>query len=53
MNCKVITLLEGYLVGYSSGAILQACNQLLEEEGYRNKKILLILPDTGDRYSWN
>lgn len=53
MNCKVITLLEGYLVGYSSGAIIQACNQLLEEEGYRNKKILLVLPDGGDRYSWN
>ena len=53
MNCKIITLLEGYLVGYSSGAVLQACNQLLEEEGYKNKKILLILPDTGDRYSWN
>lgn len=53
MNCKIITLLEGYLVGYSSGAVLQACNQLLEEDGYKNKKILLILPDTGDRYSWN
>ena len=53
MNCKTLTLLEGYLVGYSSGAILQACSNLLEEDGYKNKKILMILPDTGDRYSWN
>ena len=53
MACKTLTLLEGYLVGYSSGAVLHACNILLDEEGYKNKKILLVLPDTGERYSWS
>lgn len=52
-NCKLITLLEGYLVGISSGAVLEACNRLLENEEYKDKKILLIFPDTGERYSWN
>jgi cysteine synthase A len=53
MNCKTLTMLEGYLVGISSGAVLEACNYLLKEEGYKNKKILLIFPDSGERYSWN
>lgn len=52
-NCKTLTLLEGYLVGLSSGAVLEACNCLLKEEEYKNKNILLIFPDTGERYSWN
>ena len=53
LNCKTLTMLEGYLVGVSSGAVLEACNYLLKEEGYKNKNILLIFPDTGERYSWN
>ena len=53
LACRTLTLLEGYLVGVSSGAVLEACNYLLEDEEYKNKNILLILPDTGERYSWN
>lgn len=53
LNCKTLTMLEGYLVGLSSGAVLEACNYILKEEEYKNKKILLIFPDLGERYSWN
>jgi cysteine synthase A len=53
MNCKTITMMEGYLVGLSSGAVLEACNHILEEDEYKSKNILLILPDTGERYSWD
>lgn len=52
-NCKMLTMLEGYLVGLSSGAVIEACNQLLLDEEYKGKRILLIFPDTGERYSWN
>ena len=52
-NCKLLTLLEGYLVGISSGAVLEACNIILKDEEYKDKKILLIFPDSGERYSWN
>lgn len=52
-NCKTLTLLEGYLVGISSGAVLEACNYLLNDDEYNNKNILLIFADTGERYTWN
>ena len=41
---------EGILVGISSGAALYAALQLTKEPAYRNKTIVALLPDTGDRY---
>lgn len=44
---------EGLLVGISSGAVISAAKNLLESSMYKNKKIVLILPDSGERYSWD
>lgn len=41
---------EGILVGISSGAALHAALKLAQKEEYANKNIVVILPDTGDRY---
>lgn len=41
---------EGLLVGISSGAALNAALQLSRLPGYDGKTIVVILPDTGERY---
>lgn len=41
---------EGFLAGISSGAALYAAKQIAEREENKGKKIVVILPDTGDRY---
>ena len=41
---------EGVLVGISSGATLFAGIELAKKEENKNKNIVVILPDTGDRY---
>ena len=41
---------EGILVGISSGASLHAGIELAKKEENKNKNIVVILPDTGDRY---
>ncbi len=41
---------EGVLVGISSGAALWAAKHLAEKEENKDKTIVVLLPDTGDRY---
>lgn len=41
---------EGILVGISSGAALYGALTLAEKDEYKGKNIVVLLPDTGDRY---
>ena len=43
---------NGLLVGISSGANLAGALKLQEQSDYQNKKIVVIFPDSGERYTW-
>lgn len=44
---------EGIFVGISSGAVLSAALSLKENVAFRRKKMVLIMADGGERYTWN
>lgn len=47
---KLLSQKEGILVGISAGAILHATISLAKKQENKNKNIVFIIPDTGDRY---
>lgn len=47
---KTFAKTEGILVGISSGAALKAAHEIAQREEFKNKNIVVILPDSGDRY---
>lgn len=47
---RTLARTEGILAGISSGAALWAAAQIAERDEYEGKLIVVLLPDTGDRY---
>lgn len=47
---KTFAVTEGILVGISSGAVLKAAKILAERPENKGKTIVVLLPDSGDRY---
>ncbi|MEI8186113.1 MAG: cysteine synthase A [Chlorobiaceae bacterium] len=49
-SARELARAEGLIVGISSGAAVYAALQLAQQEENRGQRIVVILPDTGERY---
>ena len=49
-TCRLLAKHEGLLVGVSSGVAAYAATLLAQREEYKDKNIVVILPDSGERY---
>ena len=47
---REVATTDGLLVGISSGAAIWAARKLAERDENKGKNIVVILPDTGERY---